>query len=258
MNRPLTNLWSSALAPDRMKELSHRYMLGVYELQERLVTEFPRILLENCSGGGGRFDPGMLYYSPQIWCSDDTDAIERLKIQEGTAMLYPLSSIGAHVSACPNHITGRVVPFETRGLTALAGTFGYELDVTKLSEAEKAQIPAQIELFHKYNNLIKGGDYYRIASYAENGIYDCWQVVSKDRTESLVTFVQVLGRPNRKSYRVFPKGLDAEKFYRLETVVGEPEDTRTLQGDAITAAGVNVRGVHGDFKGKMIYIKENI
>ena len=121
MNRQLTDLGSSFLDEQHQGELMHRYVLGVYELQERLMTEFPDLLLENCSGGGARFDPGMLYYSPQIWCSDDTDAIERLKIQEGTALIYPLSTMGAHVSDCPNHTVGRVTPFATRGNVALAG-----------------------------------------------------------------------------------------------------------------------------------------
>ena len=137
MNRQFTDLGSAALPPEQQGELAHRYILGVYELQERLVTEFPELLLENCASGGGRFDPGMLYYSPQIWCSDDTDAVERLAIQEGTALLYPLSCMGAHVSACPNHIVGRNTPFETRGHVALDGTFGYELDITKLPAEEK-------------------------------------------------------------------------------------------------------------------------
>jgi alpha-galactosidase len=254
MNRPLTDVGSAMLGSDRMGEVAHRYLLGVYELQERLVTQFPHVLLENCSGGGGRFDPGMLFYSPQIWCSDNTDAIERLKIQEGTAMLYPLSAIGAHVSACPNHITGRTVPLETRGFVALAGTFGYELDVAKLSQPEKAQVSAQIRVFHQYHDLIRSGDYYRLASYAENGEFDCWQIVSKDRTESLITAIQVTARPNRHSRRIFPKGLDAAKTYRAEVVGGEQEDVRILNGDAVMAAGLHIRGAWGDFQGKLIYL----
>ena len=171
-------------------------MLGVYELQDRLLQEFPHLLLENCSGGGARFDPGMLYYSPQIWCSDDMDAIERLKIQEGTMLLYPLSTMGAHVSDCPNHTVGRVTPFETRGHVALAGTFGYELDITKIPEEDRQQIPAQTAMYHKYNDLIRRGDYSRIASFLENGNYDCYQVTSKDQKEALVTYCLLYTSPS--------------------------------------------------------------
>ncbi len=160
-------------------ELLHRYVLGVYELQERLITEFPQLLLENCSGGGARFDPGMLYYSPQIWCSDDTDAIERLKIQEERRCCIRSPRSGAHVSDCPNHTVGRVTPFETRGNVALAGTFGYELDVTKLPEEDRAKIPGQVALYHKYHALMRSGDYYRIASYSQNDSFDCYEVVAK-------------------------------------------------------------------------------
>ncbi len=224
MNRPLCDLGSQALPPERQGELAHRYMLGVYELQERLVSRFPHILLENCSGGGGRFDAGMLYYSPQIWCSDDTDAIERLAIQEGTAMLYPLSAMGAHVSDCPNHITGRVVPFETRGYVALAGAFGYELDVTKIAEEDRRLIPGQAALYHKYHELVRDGDYYRLASFSENHLYDCWQVVSKDKRLGLVTFIQVLAEPNRRSSLVRLQGLDETKRYLVEEVAAGQED----------------------------------
>ena len=197
MNRPLSDMGSMGLPAERQGELAHRYMLGVYELQERLVAEFPDILLENCSGGGARFDAGMLYYSPQIWCSDDTDAIKRLSIQEGTALLYPLSCIGAHVSDCPNHAVGRNTPFETRGYVALAGTFGYELDVTRIPEEDYSRIPEQTQLYHKYNDLIREGDYYRLASYSENHKYDCWMVAAKDKSEALVTWIQVLGESER-------------------------------------------------------------
>lgn len=176
MNRQLTDIGSVEFTEDRQGELAHRYVLGVYELQERLVNDFPDLLLENCSGGGARFDPGMLYYSPQIWCSDDTDAIERLSIQEGTELIYPLSTMGAHVSDCPNHTVGRSTPFMTRAHVALAGTFGYELDITKISEEERAMIPEQVSMYHKYNDLVREGDYYRVASYRENGLYDCWMV----------------------------------------------------------------------------------
>lgn len=248
MNREHTDLHSNYLPADRQGELEHRCMLAVYELQERLTKEFPELLLENCSGGGARFDPGMLYYSPQIWCSDDTDAIERLKIQEGTALIYPLSAMGAHVSDCPNHTVGRTTPFKTRGDVALAGTFGYELDITKISEEERNRIPEQIAAYHKYNDLVRTGDYYRIASYRENGYYDCYMVVSKDKREALVTFVSVLNRPNYKSRRIKLQGLNPAYRYRIEGT------ELTLYGDTIMNAGINAANPWGDYQSALIHL----
>lgn len=248
MNRQLTDIGSASLPPDRMGELYHRYVLGVYELQERMLEEFPYLLLENCSGGGARFDPGMLYYSPQIWCSDDTDAIERLKIQEGTAFIYPLSTMGAHVSDCPNHAVRRSTPFETRGHVALAGTFGYELDVTRISAKDRRMIPKQVELYHRYNNLVREGDYYRIASYSENHYFDCYGVVSRDKKEALYTFVQVLNIPNYRSRRICFKGLDPERKYKIEGERG------VYTGDVLMKAGYLVGNLEGDFKSRLIHI----
>lgn len=252
MNRPISDLGSFYLSKENQGELFHRYVLGVYELQERLVTDFPYLLLENCSSGGGRFDPGMLYYSPQIWCSDDTDAIERLMIQEGTSLIYPVSTIGAHISDCPNHIVGRVTPFETRGYVALLGTFGYELDVTRIPEEDRAMIPEQVAMYHKYNDLVREGDYYRIASYSENHTYDCWEVVSKDRKEALVTFIQVLAHPNYHSQRVQLKGLDPNAFYEVEVKQGEKP--RVYSGEALMYAGINIEPMGGDFRGQLIHL----
>lgn len=252
MNRQLSDLGSLGLSPERQGELSHRYMLAVYEMQDRLTKEFPHLLLENCSGGGARFDAGMLYYSPQIWCSDDTDAIERLSIQEGTAMIYPLSAMGAHVSDCPNHTVGRKTPFETRGYVALAGTFGYELDVTKIPQEDRDMIPAQIAMYHKYNDLVRGGDYYRIASYRENHGYDCYEVVAKDKSEALVTFIQVMGRANCHSRRIYLDGLDENVRYRIE---GEE---RTYLGSTLMYGGLQVENLWGDFQGKLIYLKAEV
>ena len=249
MNRQLSDLGSACLAPDTQGELYHRYVLAVYELQERLHTHYPELLIENCSGGGARFDPGMLYYSPQIWCSDDTDAIERLSIQEGTALIYPLSTMGAHVSDCPNHTVGRVTPFQTRGHVALAGTFGYELDITKLSAQEQEQIPQQVAMYHRYNDLIRTGDYYRLASYGENHQYDCWQVAAKDGAQVLVTFVQVLGRANCHSRRVKLQGLDPMARY-------QDEETQTVYGgDALMYAGLPIPNLWGDFQSVLISLK---
>lgn len=244
MNRQLTTLGSANLKADQQGELYHRYMLGVYKMQERLVTEFPDILLENCSGGGARFDAGMLYYSPQIWCSDNTDAIERLAIQEGTALLYPVSTIGSHVSVCPNHTVGRDTPFETRGDVALFGTFGYELDVTKLSDAEKELVKEQTQNYHKYNDLIREGDYYRLASVSENGHYDSWMVVSNDRDKALLFYVQVQAKANLKSRFIRLKGLSPEKIYIL--------NGQEYTGDILMKVGARISPEFGDFKSKIL------
>lgn len=250
MNRPLSDIGSYALSAECQGELFHRYVLGMYRLQERLVTEFPHLLLENCSGGGARFDAGMLYYGPQIWCSDDTDAVERLIIQEGTALIYPLSAMGAHVSDCPNHAVGRTTPFETRGYVALAGTFGYELDVTRIPEEDRNMIPDQVAMYHKYNDLVRTGDYYRIASYQQNRFYDCYMVVAKDKSEALVTFIQVMGRPSSHTRRILLKGLAPDKTYRIE---GED---RTYLGSTLMQAGILVENMWGDYKGRLIHIVE--
>ena len=187
----------------------------------------------------------MLYYSPQIWCSDDTDAIERLVIQEGTALIYPLSAMGAHVSDCPNHTVGRNTPFKTRGEVALAGTFGYELDITKIAKEEQEQIPQQTAMYHKYNDLVREGDYYRIASYRENHFYDCYMVVSKDKKEALVTFVTVHARPNYHSLKVRLQGLNPNLDYRLE---GEMENECVYGGDLLMNAGMLVPSEQGDYR----------
>ena len=247
MNRQLSDLGSTYLDEDSQQELFHRYVLGMYAMQERLVQEFPDLLLENCSGGGARFDPGMLYYSPQIWCSDDTDAIERLEIQEGTALIYPLCSMGAHVSVCPNHTVGRVTPFTTRGHVALAGTFGYELDITKLPEEERKLIPEQTAMYHKYHELIRDGEYYRILSYRENHRSDCWAVASEDKNEVLVTYVQVLAQVNMPSRKVRLRGFDPAKKYRLE---GTDE---VYSGEMLMNAGFRMKDFWGDFVSRLYH-----
>ena len=246
MNRPLTNVQSAALPPERQGEVYHRYMLGVYELQERMLRDFPQLLLENCSSGGGRFDPGMLYYSPQIWTSDNTDAIDRLKIQEGTALVYPLSSMGAHVAACPSHTNGRTTPFATRGLVSLVGCFGYELDLTKLTEAELAMIPEQLRLYRTYGDVFRTGDYYRLGSFAQNGEYDALMAVSKDRRTAVLVYVQVLSRKPRAAQVVYPLGLDEGTRYRIS------ETGDVLSGAGWMYGGVALPRMSGDFLGKWI------
>lgn len=263
MNRPLSDLGSAALPSDRQGELYHRYVLGVYEMQQRLLDEFPDLLLENCSGGGGRFDPGMLYFSPQIWCSDDTDAIERLAIQESTAMIYPLSSIGAHVSVCPNHTVGRVTPFDTRAIVALAGTFGYELDITKLSDEEKRQVRIQTAYYHKLNDLVREGVYYRLASYQCNNFYDSFQICSPDGLKSLVFYVQVKSEPNQQSRFIKLKGLKEDALYRIkeldltkETESDDVAEGKILNGSVMMNAGICIERMWGDFRAKLLYIEQ--
>lgn len=248
MNRPFTDVGSNVLDADRQGEIMHRHTLAVYELQGRLLKEFPYLLLENCSSGGARFDPGMLYFSPQIWCSDDTDAIERLAIQESTALMYPLSVIGAHVSDCPNHTVGRVTPFETRGVIAMAGTFGYELDVTKIPEEDRNMIASQVETYKKYCPLIQTGDYYRISSYQSNHYFDCYEIVSKDKSEAIVVFVQVLAQPNMHSRCVKLKGLDFSAKYET--------DGKVYDADALMNGGFIIKRPWGDFKAEIIHLQK--
>ncbi len=272
MNRPLCDMNSLLLPKDRKGEQFHRYVLGVYRLQERLITEFPELLLENCSGGGGRFDPGMLYYSPQIWCSDDTDAVERLKIQEATALIYPLSTMGAHVSDCPNHTVGRTTPFEMRGYVALAGTFGYELDVTKIPQADRDMIPAQTRMYHRFHELVSEGDYYRLASYSVNHLYDAYMVAKKDGSEALLTFSQVKVCPSEHSHHIKLKGLipDAKyKIYQLSMTeeagmvpVSAFSDTKehkdeTYLGSTLENVGLYIGGFWGDFNTRVFYLSCN-
>ena len=179
MNRSLSDVWSAALPPERQGEVFHRYVLGVYEMLDQLRHDFPHILIEGCAGGGGRFDAGMLYYTPQIWCSDNTDAIDRLRIQYGTSFCYPTSAVGAHVSAVPNEANHRVTPLETRGTAAMSGTFGYEMDPNKTTPEEKEAIKAQIAFFKEHYDLIQRGDYYRLTDPFAEGPYTAWEHVSQ-------------------------------------------------------------------------------
>lgn len=249
MNRALTDVYSRALPAGAQGELYHRYVLGVYELQERLLTDFPNLLLENCSSGGGRFDPGMLYYSPQIWTSDNTDAIDRLKIQEGTALVYPLSSMGAHVAACPSHTNYRSTPFETRGHVSLPGCFGYELDLTKLTPEEKAMIPGQLEDYRKYGPVFRTGDYYRLASYSENHEYDALMAVTKDKRLAVIDYVQVLSRYRGRAVCLRLSGLDEALRYRCS------ETGEIHSGAAWMYGGLLLPKLKGDFLSCLIVLE---
>ena len=212
-NRHLTDVWSAKLPADRQGEVFHRYILGLYDFLEKLTQRFPNLLIEGCSGGGGRFDAGMMYYHPQIWCSDDTDAIERLDIQYGTSFGYPISTVGSHVSVCPNHQTGRSLSMKTRGIVAMAGTFGYELDITRLSQEEKDMVKIQVEEFKKYYSLIQQGDYYRLTDDGRKSPYVAWEFAAEDGTEALLNVVTLRVRAYAMPYTV---RLKPEAVYEVE------------------------------------------
>lgn len=239
MNRFITEAYSHALSHDRQGEFFHRYILGVYKLYEKLIKKYPKILFESCAGGGGRFDPGMLYYAPQTWTSDNTDAIERLKIQYGHSFVYPLKSIGSHVSAVPNHQVGRMTPIDTRANVAFFGTFGYELDMTKLTHAEKEIVKKQIAFFKENRSLIQHGHFYRLLDPFQSN-ETSWMVVSEDREEAIVGYYKVFAKPNDKYYRLKLKGLDPDKLYVIE-------GTETSHyGDELMNVGIILNGNYTD------------
>lgn len=228
-NRNISEAGSALLPADRSKEFFHRFILGTYDLMNRLVTSFPHILFENCSGGGGRFDAGMLYYSPQIWTSDNTDAIERISIQYGTSLCYPASAMGAHVSASDR--TG----YETKGNVALWGTFGYELDPTKLTAKDKDIVKQQVRDYHKYYDLIHYGDLYRIIDPYYDTYKCAWSFVSPDKSEALVTVVITLEKFADVQF-IKLKGLDKNKLYKNEA------DGEVYSGALLMNAGLNITG----------------
>lgn len=215
MNRSITECYSGVLPADRQGEVFHRYILGVYDLYERLTGEFPHVLFESCSSGGGRFDPGMLYYAPQAWTSDDSDAVERLKIQYGTSLCYPVSSMGSHVSAVPNHQVFRMTPLHTRGNVAYFGAFGYELDLNRLSEQETEQVKEQIRFVKKYRGILQFGTFYRLKSPFE-GNETAWMAVSEDKKRAVVGWYRVLNGANAAFSRVRLEGLNPDGLYRNE------------------------------------------
>lgn len=250
MNRSICDVYSAVLPKERQGEVYHRYVLGIYDLMERFTSLFPNILFEGCSGGGGRFDPAILYYSPQIWCSDDTDGIERLEIQYGTSFFYPISAVGSHVSAIPNHQTGRRTPLATRGVVAMAGSFGYEMDLNLLTEDEKEAVKAQVEDYKKYYDLIHNGDYYRLASPQGDSGFTAWQFVSGDKTRTLLNLVITHVRANAPDLWFKLRGLDPEKRYRLK------EDGRIYSGSALMNAGISIPMIMGDYPAVQMVLTE--
>ena len=235
MNRTITEPYSAGLPPERQAEQMHRYILGVYELYRRLTEAHPEILFESCAGGGGRFDPGLLAYAPQAWASDDTDAVERLRIQWGTSIAYPLSSIGAHVSAVPNHQVGRVTPLETRAAVAFFGVLGYELDPTTLGADERRDIVEQIRFYSEHRSLFQRGRFLRLRSPFDGDGNECaWMVVSEDRLHAVTAHYRVLNRPHPGPDRLRLRGLDPGRDYRVRLW--------PKRSDALQAANEHVRG----------------
>jgi alpha-galactosidase len=265
MNRYITEPHSLALPPERQGEFFHRYILGVYSLYERLTSAFPDILFESCAGGGGRFDPGLLAFAPQAWTSDDTDAIERLKIQWGTSLVYPLSSVGAHVSAVPNHQVGRVTPLPTRAAVAFFGVFGYELDPTGFTLDERRQVASQVAFYKEHRDLFQRGRFVRLRSPFEgDGNETAWMVVSDDGRRAIVGVHEVLSRPAPRRNRVRLRGLDPEASYRISVWPPENEvdgNGSTLGGDDLMNAGLVLdpsrdhRAANGDFRARLFVLE---
>ena len=251
-NRNLTEAGSLMLPANHGGEVFHRYVLGLYDLLDRITSAYPNLLLEGCSSGGGRYDPAMLYYSPQYWTSDDTDAMERLDIQLGTSFVYPASSMSCHVSASPNHQTGRSTSFVTRGNVAMAGAFGYELDLTKLSDEERDLIRRQVNDYHRYYDLVNHGELYRLIMpndryNGKTGKCASWMYVSEDRSEALFTFV-VIRTSVHPVYFVKLRGLDPDAEY-VDEGTG-----MTYRGDTLMNAGLNLTKNYRDGDSVVIHL----
>ncbi len=249
MNRFITDAWSAIVEKEKQGEIYHRYILGLYDIMNRIILTHPEILFCGCSGGGGRFDPGMLYYQPQIWCSDNTDAVCRLKIQYGTTFVYPVSAMESHVSVCPNHQTGRTVPLETRGITAMDGILGYELDSTKLTEEEKRICRQQVEAYKRNYPLIVYGDYYRLTNPYTFSEYVAWEHVSRNRDEALISLVLTEKEANDAQRYVKAKGLNPQMQYQVDGMEG------SLSGQALMSAGLPVPGKLMQYEAVQYHIK---
>ncbi len=233
-NRHLTDVYSSALPADRQGEVYHRYVLGVYDLLERLCNRYPNLLIEGCSGGGGRFDLGMLYYSPQIWTSDNTDPICRLDIQYGTSFCYPISSMGSHVTASPNHQTRRPTPLKTRSSVAMAGSYGFELDLTKLNDEEIEFLNGETKEFRRFSPLVLNGDYYRLTDTEKD--FMAWELVSEDKSHALITAVRTKAFFNAKPILIKADGLKENAIYSV--IVDGVKREKSLTGCALMKIGL--------------------
>lgn len=247
MNRHMSALGSAGLPAERQKEMPHRYMLGLYNVLERIVSRYPDVLFESCSGGGGRFDPGMLYYMPQTWTSDDTDAVERLFIQYGTSLAYPTSAMGAHVSAVPNHQSGRVTSLKMRGDVAMSGNFGYELDLMKFTEEEKEEVRAQVAQYKELRTFVPYANLYRTESPFD-GNTASWVFVSEDGRDVFGVRFHILCEVNGRAERMKFAGLEEEAMYR---VAGED---KVYSGAELMYIGLAV-DYWGDFQSRTWRLK---
>jgi alpha-galactosidase len=256
-NRSLTEIGSVDLPADQQRETAHRFMLGTYRVMEQLTSRFPEILFEGCSGGGARFDPGLLHYMPQIWTSDDSDAVERLKIQYGTSIVYPFSTMGAHVSAVPNHQCGRITPLSFRGHAALTGAFGYELDLEKLTDDEKAEVAVQTAQYRKWAHLPAQGDLYRLRSPFE-GNDAAWSFVMPDRAEALALHFRVLARPNPEPDRLRLEGLCPDAVYEVTRYEGTAQAGApvSLSGARLMRFGLHIPFGQGDFVSTLWHLRQ--
>lgn len=245
MNRNMTEVGSLGLSAERQREVAHRYILGLYRVMDEITSRFPDVLFESCSGGGGRFDPAILHYMPQTWTSDNTDAIERLKIQFGTSLVYPNASISCHVSAVPNHQVHRITPLETRGVVAMSGgNFGYELDVTKFTDEEKETVKEQVKLYKEIRETIQFGDLYRLSSPFENNEV-AWMFVAKDKEEVVVSYVKQYAEANVGFKSLKLLGLDEYSQYEI---LGE---NLVVGGDELMYIGLNIPMIEGDYAAKL-------
>lgn len=252
-NRVLTDVYSQALDAKHQGEVYHRFVLGLYRVMDNIMWTHPDILFEGCSGGGGRFDAAMLYYQPQIWTSDNTDAIDRLYIQYGTSFFYPISAMGAHVSVSPNVRTKRPTTFHTRSVVAMSGTFGYELDTTKMSQEEKAFCKEQSELYRKYQPLIFGGDYYRVTGPYEDHFLTAWNFVSKDKSEALANAVLMMPSMHDIQLWVKVKGLDPNRLYQIS---GEGAPAAPVSGRVLEKCGIPVACIRAsEYTAYQFYLK---
>jgi alpha-galactosidase len=244
----MTEVGSALLPPERQQETSHRYMLGLYRILEVLTHRFPEVLFESCSGGGGRFDLGMLYYMPQTWTSDDTDAVERLKIQYGTSVVYPTLAMGAHVSDVPNHQVGRMTPLKMRCHVAMAANLGFELKINKLSREDKALVRQEIQFYHQIKDIVLFGNLYRLLSPFE-GMDTAWMYVDENQEQAVVFYYKTLATPNPPFFRLKLRGLNPKLKYKVN------DNRGGYYGDELMKIGIALPLIKTDFFSEIYYFK---